>query len=75
MRILVVEDEKRLAEKIRRGLVEEGYAVDTAFNGEYGEELLEQIHYDLVILDIVLPGKDGISVCQTIRQKNWILLS
>ena len=63
MRILVVEDEKQLAELIKRGLVEEGYAVDIALTGEEGEELAEDIPYDVILLDIILPGKDGVSVC------------
>src|ERR1035437_1789733 len=69
MRILVVEDEKQLAELIKRGLVEEGYAVDIALTGEEGEELAGDIPYDVILLDIILPGKDGISVCSALREK------
>ena len=69
MRILVVEDERRLCSIIKRGLLEEGYAVDTAYDGEDGEYLAEATPYDLVILDIMLPKKDGIEVCQELRQK------
>jgi heavy metal response regulator len=69
MRILVVEDERRLCNIIKRGLLEEGYAVDTAYDGEDGEYLAETTPYDLVILDIMLPKKDGIMVCQELRLK------
>ena len=69
MRILIVEDEQNLARIIQRGLTEEGYAVDTAFTGEDGEMLAESIPYDIILLDIMLPGKDGIEVCRSLRQK------
>jgi DNA-binding response OmpR family regulator len=69
MRILVVEDEKKLAEIIKRGLSEEGYSVDTAFDGAEAENLAESIPYDLILLDIILPKKDGIEVCRSLRQK------
>jgi DNA-binding response OmpR family regulator len=69
MRILVVEDEKRLAEIIKRGLCEEGYSVDAAFDGEEAENLAACIPYDLILLDIILPKKDGIEVCLSLRQK------
>jgi DNA-binding response OmpR family regulator len=69
MRILVVEDERRLCNIIKRGLLEEGYAVDTAYDGENGEYVAEVTPYDLVILDIMLPMKDGIEVCQELRLK------
>jgi len=69
MRILVVEDEKALAHMIRRGLTEEGYAVDIAYDGEEGEYLAEVVPYDLIILDIILPKKDGFEICLGLRQK------
>lgn len=69
MRILVVEDDRRLCEIVRRGLIEEGYAVDVAYDGEEGESFAETIPYDLIILDIMLPKKDGIEVCQELRFK------
>ena len=67
MRILVVEDEKRLAEVIKKGLVEEGYSVDVAYDGAEGQYMAENASYDLVILDIMLPKKDGITICQELR--------
>jgi DNA-binding response OmpR family regulator len=70
MRLLVVEDEKKLAEIIKRGLIEEGYSVDSAFDGVEAEELALNIPYDVVLLDLILPKKDGIEVCRNLRQKN-----
>ncbi len=71
MRILVVEDEKKIASFIERGLTEQHYSVDVAYDGNEGLYLAEINPYDLVILDIMLPGKDGFAVCQELRrQKN-----
>jgi DNA-binding response OmpR family regulator len=69
MRILVVDDDRRLCEIIKRGLLEEAYAVDLAYDGEEGEYLAEVNPYDLIILDIMLPNKDGIEVCHELRAK------
>jgi len=69
MRVLVVEDERRLAGIIKRGLIEEGYAVDTAFDGEDAQFMAETTSYDVIILDIMLPKKDGIAVCKGLRAK------
>jgi DNA-binding response OmpR family regulator len=69
MRILVVDDDRRLCAVIKRGLLEEAYAVDLAYDGEEGEYLAEVNPYDLVILDIMLPNKDGIEVCHELRAK------
>ncbi len=70
MRILVVDDDRRLCAIIKRGLLEEAYAVDLAYDGEEGEYLAEVNPYDLIILDIMLPKKDGIEVCRELRAKN-----
>jgi len=69
MRILVVEDEKKLASFIRRGLKEKKYAVDVAQDGNEGLFLAEVNTYDLIILDVMLPQKDGISICRELRKK------
>jgi len=69
MRVLVVDDDRRLCAVIRRGLLEEAYAVDLAYDGEDGEYLAEVNPYDLIILDIMLPVKDGIEVCRELRAK------
>ncbi len=68
MRILVIEDDQKLSDIIRRGLSEVGYAVDTAYDGEEGEDLAKVAPYDLIILDIILPKKDGIEVCLGLRK-------
>jgi two-component system copper resistance phosphate regulon response regulator CusR len=71
MRILVVEDEKKIASFIERGLTEQHYIVDVAYDGNEGLYLAEINPYDLVVLDIMLPGKNGFAVCQELRrQKN-----
>ncbi len=67
MRILVVEDEKKIAGFIKRGLKEEGYAVDVAPDGEEGYDLGAVNDYDLIILDIMLPKCDGITLCKKLR--------
>ncbi|HHY47311.1 MAG TPA: response regulator transcription factor [Firmicutes bacterium] len=69
MRILVVEDEPKIASFIKRGLEEEGYAVDVAGDGESALDYAESAQYDLLILDIMLPKRDGISVCQELRMR------
>lgn len=70
MRILIIEDEKKMASFIRRGLKEQKYAVDVANDGLEGLFLAETNPYDLIILDIMLPGKDGIDICCQLRKKN-----
>ncbi len=70
MRILIVEDERRLANIIKKGLVEEGFAVDTACDGEEGQYLAESETYDLIILDVMLPKVDGLKLCKELRNKN-----
>jgi DNA-binding response OmpR family regulator len=69
VKILVVDDEKQLVQIIKRGLVAEGYTVDTAFDGEEGEYMAESVLYDAIILDIMLPKKDGVAVCRDLRRK------
>lgn len=70
MRVLVVEDSRRLAGIIKRGLLEEGYAVDNAYDGEEAEFMAESTPFDLIVLDIMLPKKDGLAVCRDLRAKN-----
>ncbi|MCM8761421.1 MAG: response regulator transcription factor [Candidatus Omnitrophica bacterium] len=69
MRILVIEDEKKIADFIKRGLKEEGYAVDVAYDGEQGLFLANTNDYDLIVLDLMLPKVDGITVCRTLKGK------
>ncbi len=68
MRILVVEDEKKVAAFIKRGLEEEGYVVDTVHDGEGGIRKVQEIEYSLLILDVIMPRKDGICVLCELRQ-------
>ena len=70
MQILVVEDEPKIANLLRRGLLEERYAVDIAEDGEDALHRFEVNNYDLVILDRMLPKKDGLEVCRAIRTEN-----
>ena len=69
MRILLIEDEKKISSFIERGLKEKHFTVDTAFDGEEGLYMADINPYDLIILDLMLPKKDGIAVCKEIRQK------
>jgi heavy metal response regulator len=71
MRILVVEDQHKIAEFIRRGLKEEGYSVDVAYDGEQGYHLARINDYDLIILDLVLPKIDGLTLCRQLRQEQY----
>jgi heavy metal response regulator len=70
MRILVIEDEKKVSEFIKRGLKEEGYAVDVASDGENGLFQAMEITYDLILLDLMLPRLDGINLCKKLRENN-----
>ena len=67
MRVLVIEDHRRMAALLRRGLEEEGYAVDLADTGEDGEWLAGENQYDAIVLDVMLPGIDGFDVCRRLR--------
>ena len=69
MRLLIVEDEKDLAENLKKGLTEQGYAVDVALDGEDGSFMAETETYDLIILDLMLPKMDGITICKNLREK------
>ena len=69
MKILIVEDEKKVANFVRKGLQEEGYVVDVAFDGEEGLMLACEAHYDLVILDIYLPKIDGLAALRRLRER------
>jgi len=71
MRILIVEDEKSLAEAIKKGLEEEDYAVDVAYNGEDGLFMAENEPSDLIILDIMLPIIDGMTILKKIRKAGF----
>lgn len=69
MKILVVEDEPKLNKGIVQGLQTRGYAVDSAFDGEEGEKMARWNDYDLIVLDIMMPKRDGLEVCRNLREK------
>lgn len=72
MRLLIVEDEQRLADGMKRGLEAEGFAVDSASNGIDGLWLAEQQPYAAILLDIMLPGLSGYTICRRLREQgNW----
>jgi DNA-binding response OmpR family regulator len=67
VRVLVVEDERRIAAFIKQGLEEENYAVDVAYDGVEALDWASTMNYDLILLDVLLPHKDGIEVCRELR--------
>lgn len=69
MRTLLVEDNRRLNFSLKTSLIEEGYAVDSAFDGAEGLDLAAYTPYDVIILDVMLPGMNGLEVCRTLRRQ------
>jgi DNA-binding response OmpR family regulator len=69
MRVLVVEDERKISAYVKRGLEEQGYAVDVAYTGREALDWAEVAPYDLIILDILLPEMDGLNVCRQLRRR------
>ncbi len=67
MRLLIVEDERQIAAFLERGLKEEGYAVDVVYNGNDALDWAVAVEYDGIVLDVMLPGRDGFSVCRELR--------
>ena len=73
MRVLVVEDERRMAAALRRGLQAESFVVDLAYDGEEGLHLARTGDYDVIVLDIMLPKLSGYNVCKRLRaDENWV---
>lgn len=72
MRILLVEDEKRIAQALAETLKDRQYIVDIATDGEMGWDFIETLNYDLILLDIMLPKLDGISLCKRLRQVGYL---
>lgn len=72
MRILIIEDDKKIAGFIKKGLEEEYYSVDVFGNGADGLYWAKTNDYDLILLDLMLPGKDGIAICRELRRSNVI---
>lgn len=69
MRILVIEDDRRLADVIQRGLVEDGYDVDLQLDGDGGQWAALSTPHDAIVLDVMLPGIDGFTVCRNLRSQ------
>ena len=69
MRVLLIEDEPGVARFIKKGLEQEAFAVDVATDGDVGLELALGEPYDLMVVDVMLPGRDGLSVCRAVRQQ------
>ncbi|GAB4143278.1 MAG: hypothetical protein Fur0046_20260 [Cyanobacteria bacterium J069] len=69
MKLLLVEDDRRIALALAEALTDQGYAVDLAADGQMGWDLLEAYDYSLVILDVMLPGLNGIQICRRMRQR------
>src|SRR5437899_4434473 len=69
MRILLIEDDKQAARWLSKGLQEERFVVDVAYTGEAGDEMASVNDYDVIVLDWVLPDKDGIAVCRDLRAR------
>jgi len=69
-RILLVEDEQKIADTLKQGLTENGYAVEVAYDGKIGWRLFESLPFNLVVLDINLPGMNGYELCKAIRRQN-----
>ncbi|HRC28551.1 MAG TPA: response regulator transcription factor, partial [Candidatus Saccharimonas sp.] len=67
MKVLVVDDERRIANSVKQGLEQEGYAVDVAYDGEDGYNTATNDDYDIVILDVMMPGLDGLAVAEKLR--------
>jgi len=70
MRVLVIEDDRKAAKLLGKGLQEEGFVVDLAATGEEGLEQAQVNEYDVIVLDWLLPGQDGISVCRALRARD-----
>jgi two-component system, OmpR family, response regulator len=69
MRILVIEDEHKIANSVKRGLEQEGYATDVAYDGEEGYDLASSESYGVIVLDLMLPKMDGVSICKKLRSE------
>lgn len=73
MKVLVVEDEKKIASLLKKGLEAQGFVVDLALNGEDGYALATTRPYDVLVLDIMLPGRDGLSILRNLRERKVAL--
>ncbi|OGM10412.1 DNA-binding response regulator [Candidatus Woesebacteria bacterium RBG_13_36_22] len=69
MRILIVEDEHKIANSIKRGLEQENFAVDAVYDGIAGYDMASSEEHDVIILDLMLPGMNGVSICKKLREE------
>jgi DNA-binding response OmpR family regulator len=69
MRVLIVEDDRKIAAYVKRGLEEQGYAVDVAYTGREALEWAAVVNFDLIVLDLMLPEVDGLTVCRALRSQ------
>lgn len=72
MKILIIEDEEKIANSLKKGLQQENYVVDVAYDGEEGYDLASSEKYDLIILDLMLPSIDGLTICRRLREEDDI---
>lgn len=72
MKVLVIEDETNVAEVLKRGLREEGYEVEVAYDGKSGLSLAESGKFDVILLDLNLPGMNGLEICRRVREKDEV---
>ncbi len=70
MRVLIIEDNPKMAEALQRGLRESGYAADVSHTGFEGEDMGAAEEYDAILLDLMLPDRDGVEVCRNLRRRN-----
>lgn len=73
MKILLVEDDERISEALAEDLSDQNYVVEIAPDGEFAKELVESFNYDLMVLDLMLPKMDGITLCQKLRSQGYSL--
>jgi len=69
MKILIIEDEVKIANSIKQGLEQENFSVEVAFDGESGYDLASMSSYDVILLDLMLPKMDGVTVCKNLRNE------
>jgi two-component system, OmpR family, copper resistance phosphate regulon response regulator CusR len=73
MNILIVEDELKVVDFLKKGLEEKGYSVEVAYDGQLGEKLALRNHYDILLLDVILPLINGYELCKRIRDKKPLM--
>jgi DNA-binding response OmpR family regulator len=72
MKILIIEDEKKIADSLRKGLQQEKHVVDVSYDGEEGYDLASSERYEIIILDLMLPKIDGLTICKRLREDDQV---